>query len=817
MATISTVAVDFIANTAKYIAGLTKVKNETNKFSNDAEKQFDKVSKSSKRMGSGLNTIGSQLNQLRNIVVGGAIAQFVAQVSQAAGEIADLSDELRISTQDLQRFQSLFEKSGNKLEDVRNIFTKLQKSAFDASEGNVSLQGSFAKLGINVDTFLKLSPEDRITAFARALQGIADPSEKAALAQEILGKNSGKTLAALQELAENNGIEGATKGIFVNSQEAIKAVDALGDSATNTLTSIKRFAIEAIGQLAIASKNLTDLQTKYKTTNLFAMQGGIGGAGASVAAAIAGAPTGLEVSDLAQAQREQSLIRQRNAQSREAARALEIQAEAIRKVRDSILAAVDPAAKYASEVDKINETVRKNKLSEEDRQKLIAGISQAYIFAVDPVKKYEAEIAKINADKGLSEKQKADNIRLLARQYEDIIDPANQYKKLVEDLNALQQKSVITDEEKRTVLNNLGSSYRSLYDPAEKYVKLQRELLSLPRGSNVDILKAIRATGKEFTNILNPLQEFDDKLKEVDAFTKAQFETERAVLRQIYDKYKAEGTLTQQRIDIINAEGEAIAKKYNAENEYIRNSIIIAKKATFEKEAGALANDRILIAEANRREELLRIGALVRASEQKGSNLVINESLKRQMVLQTEVNYFNTVNKEILQGFQYMSDFADQFSRALVEGQNFGEALSNVFKNILRDITVLILRTAILQTIMAAIGLASPVAATSFGQLTGIIPTPRAKGGPVMAGDAYRVGEAGPETFVPSTNGYILPNDMQSGETVNVYQTINVQTGVAQTVKAEMFSLLPRFKQEAMAGVLDAKQRGGSYSKLLTA
>jgi len=42
-----------------------------------------------------------------------------------------------------------------------------------------------------------------------------------------------------------------------------------------------------------------------------------------------------------------------------------------------------------------------------------------------------------------------------------------------------------------------------------------------------------------------------------------------------------------------------------------------------------------------------------------------------------------------------------------------------------------------------------------YGTLTG---GPRAAGGPVAAGQVYTVGEKGPETFVPSTNGTILPN-----------------------------------------------------------
>jgi hypothetical protein len=180
------------------------------------------------------------------------------------------------------------------------------------------------------------------------------------------------------------------------------------------------------------------------------------------------------------------------------------------------------------------------------------------------------------------------------------------------------------------------------------------------------------------------------------------------------------------------------------------------------------------------------------------------------------IEAFARSNPYIIQAFGYMSDFADQFSRAIVAGENFGEALSGVFKNILSDIAAMILRTTILQGIMAAIGIISPTtnAAAAFGQMTGL--TGRANGGPVMAGGGYRVGERGPETFVPAANGYILPNDMAPSETIVVNQTINVQTGVAQTVRAEMASLLPRFKSEAMAGVLDAKQRGGSYARGLS-
>jgi hypothetical protein len=117
---------------------------------------------------------------------------------------------------------------------------------------------------------------------------------------------------------------------------------------------------------------------------------------------------------------------------------------------------------------------------------------------------------------------------------------------------------------------------------------------------------------------------------------------------------------------------------------------------------------------------------------------------------------------------------------------------------------------------MAAIGFINPVAGAAFGTMVGL-PPGRAGGGPVMAGMPYTVGEQGPEMFVPRENGYIVPNDMMPGESMNVTQNIYIETGVSQTVRAEMVSLLPKFRQEAIASVLDAKLRGGSYAKGLVA
>ena len=80
------------------------------------------------------------------------------------------------------------------------------------------------------------------------------------------------------------------------------------------------------------------------------------------------------------------------------------------------------------------------------------------------------------------------------------------------------------------------------------------------------------------------------------------------------------------------------------------------------------------------------------------------------------------------------------------------------------------------------------------------------------------MGERGPELFVPHSSGVIRNNHdtknmMGGGSPVVVNQNINIETGVAQTVRAEVMSMMPRIKSETVQAMIDGKRRGNSISK----
>jgi hypothetical protein len=85
-----------------------------------------------------------------------------------------------------------------------------------------------------------------------------------------------------------------------------------------------------------------------------------------------------------------------------------------------------------------------------------------------------------------------------------------------------------------------------------------------------------------------------------------------------------------------------------------------------------------------------------------------------------------------------------------------------------------------------------------FGSIAGMFGGGRATGGPVYAGTSYLVGERGPEIFMPTTSGNIIPNSQLGGTSINV-PIGNIDGGNKQFI-----AMLPGMIEDA---VLEAMRR----------
>jgi uncharacterized protein YoxC len=177
---------------------------------------------------------------------------------------------------------------------------------------------------------------------------------------------------------------------------------------------------------------------------------------------------------------------------------------------------------------------------------------------------------------------------------------------------------------------------------------------------------------------------------------------------------------------------------------------------------------------------------------------------------------------------QGLNGLTDALTAGITGAANFADAMKSMAKSVVDSLIKMLIQKYIVDAAFGAItgfiGGSARMATGATGTMSGpasnyFVPSMSGKaiGGSVQSGQPYMVGERGPEMFVPNSQGSIVPNGRSSGGGVVVNQTINVTTGVQQTVRAEIASLMPQIANAAKGAVADAKMRGGNYSKMLGA
>ena len=163
--------------------------------------------------------------------------------------------------------------------------------------------------------------------------------------------------------------------------------------------------------------------------------------------------------------------------------------------------------------------------------------------------------------------------------------------------------------------------------------------------------------------------------------------------------------------------------------------------------------------------------------------------------------------------FETVDSSMEEAFMGIIDGTT---SAKDAFKSMASEIIKELYRVLVVKKMVGAIS----------GGITGLFsggatpnPHTRASGGPVSAGQSYVTGEHGRELFVPKVDGRILSGAQTSnaarggGDNVTVNQTINVSTGVQQTVRTEIKTLMPQIAEAAKGAVVDAKRRGGSYGR----
>ena len=170
------------------------------------------------------------------------------------------------------------------------------------------------------------------------------------------------------------------------------------------------------------------------------------------------------------------------------------------------------------------------------------------------------------------------------------------------------------------------------------------------------------------------------------------------------------------------------------------------------------------------------------------------------------------------------NEFGDGFADAITGAQNFAEAMKGVAKSVIDSLIRMAIQKMIIDQLFAGFmnmfGPQQQQSTTSLGS---------ALSSASKAGYGVKGFEGGGFTGYGSRSGgldgrggfmaMLHPNETVvdhakgSGGGVVIQQTINVTTGVQQTVRAEIATLMPQIAQATKAAVADARMRGGNFSK----
>lgn len=199
---------DLIANLGGYTSGLDKAEKEAKKRADAIEKAFDGAFIA---IGAGFAAMAS---------AGAAALAVVNQQAEAIAGYQDLAEKIGDTAEAIASLQTAATVSGTSLDSVATAFNKLNNTLAEGGSAGADAAKALEAIGISVEEFTKLSPVEKVDAFAKALNDFRDGSEKTVIAIQALGKSGAELIPFFNDLAD-----GSERNIRL-TQEQIEAADA---------------------------------------------------------------------------------------------------------------------------------------------------------------------------------------------------------------------------------------------------------------------------------------------------------------------------------------------------------------------------------------------------------------------------------------------------------------------------------------------------------------------------------------------------------------------------------------------------------------
>lgn len=219
-------------DTSDYENNLDAAEKQAESFKEKWTKGTDAIKSGLKKIGVGVGTFTA---------LGAGAFKAADGVSKNLDNIDKMSQKLGLSTDAYQEWNYVMQISGTSIDNMSMGLKTLTNKFDDAVNGSDSAIQTFNRLGLSMEDIQGLSREDLFSKVIFAFQGMEDSAERAALANDLLGR-SGQELAPLFNTSAEE------------TQELIKQVRDLGGVMSNN----------AVKQGARFQDSLTSLKTAFQ-------------------------------------------------------------------------------------------------------------------------------------------------------------------------------------------------------------------------------------------------------------------------------------------------------------------------------------------------------------------------------------------------------------------------------------------------------------------------------------------------------------------------------------------------------------------------
>lgn len=294
---VAEVFAEFRARTDKLRADLRKGTESVNRSAATMSRRFDRLQTKAQRT---FRAIGRAARESAKAiaVIGAATTGVILVLDRASQRINRLSARARgvgADPRTLQGLQEVFRSLGEDVEGAQEALAELNLRAAEAAAEPIGdIANAFRELGLNVEAFLKLNPEERLQRFFAATQRFGQTNGLAALgfvADRTLGGTEGRQLlpalaqgpSALAAGGRAAGARGLIDGGLTRAaQDAQANLDRMKAALERTTNQLLRLApaievlADSIDSIANPGRGARRAVGAIKTSTNFAANAALG-------------------------------------------------------------------------------------------------------------------------------------------------------------------------------------------------------------------------------------------------------------------------------------------------------------------------------------------------------------------------------------------------------------------------------------------------------------------------------------------------------------------------------------------------------------